>query len=190
MPKHNVNYQNTVIYKWVCNDLNVTEIYVGSTTDIIRRRATHKGNCNNSTLLAYDYKIYKTMRDNGGFSNWTMLEIEKYPCEDKAACKNRERHWMELLHAGMNTQIPGRSSKEYYTEWTQDNPNYQKDYQKYYYTNNKDKFSVKNICSCGGKYTHGNESHHNKSTKHLSYLQNLNISEITILENSLEILTI
>ena len=139
MPRQNINYQNTIIYKWVCNDLNITDIYVGSTTDIIRRKQAHKSTCNNENSKNYNLKIYKTMREHGGFSNWTMLEVEKFPCNNKAEANIRERHWLETLSAKMNTQIPGRTTKE----WNQDNPDYQKDYSKDYRKENKENIQNK-----------------------------------------------
>ena len=42
MPKNNINYSNTIIYKIVCNDLNVKELYIGSTTDFYNRKSNHK----------------------------------------------------------------------------------------------------------------------------------------------------
>ena len=66
MPKVNVNYENTVIYKIVCNDLNITDCYVGSTTDFTTRKSHHKSSCNNETDSRYHLKVYKMIRDNGG----------------------------------------------------------------------------------------------------------------------------
>ena len=45
MPRKEINYLNTIIYKFVCNDLNIKDTYVGHTTDFIKRKATHKSHC-------------------------------------------------------------------------------------------------------------------------------------------------
>jgi len=42
MPRKIINYTNTIIYKIVCNDLNITDLYVGSTTDFTNRKYNHK----------------------------------------------------------------------------------------------------------------------------------------------------
>ena len=47
MPKKEIDYQNTIIYKIVCNDLNVKDVYVGHTTDFTKRKSHHKSSCNN-----------------------------------------------------------------------------------------------------------------------------------------------
>ena len=35
------------IYKIVCNDLSITDCYVGHTTDFVKRKCNHKIICNN-----------------------------------------------------------------------------------------------------------------------------------------------
>ena len=62
MPRKPINYQNTIIYKIVCNDLNIKDLYVGHTTDFRRRKGGHKSRSSSS-----DMKIYKAIRDNGGW---------------------------------------------------------------------------------------------------------------------------
>ena len=39
MPRKAIDYSRTIIYKIVCNDLNVEECYVGSTTDFSKRKS-------------------------------------------------------------------------------------------------------------------------------------------------------
>ena len=38
MPKKEINYQNTIIYKIRCKDLNIKDVYVGHTTNFIQRK--------------------------------------------------------------------------------------------------------------------------------------------------------
>jgi hypothetical protein len=116
MPRKEINYTNTVIYKIVCNDLTVTDLYVGHTTDFTKRKNTHKSNCNNVNDKHYNFKVYKIIRDNGGWTNWTMVEIEKYECNDGNEAKARERYYLELLNAQLNSTIPGRSQKQHYEQ--------------------------------------------------------------------------
>ncbi len=105
MPKNVIDYQNTIIYKIVCNDLSITDCYVGHTTDFMSRKHRHKYRCYNENDGGY-FKIYKTIRDNGGWDNWTMVEIEKYPCADKREACARERYHYEKLNSSLNTNIP------------------------------------------------------------------------------------
>jgi hypothetical protein len=83
MPKTNINYSNTIIYKLCCKDLSITDIYVGHTTDMRKRKWGHKSNCNNEKIKNYNLNVYQFIRNNGGWDNWEMIEIEKYPCNDR-----------------------------------------------------------------------------------------------------------
>ena len=46
------------------------------------------------------------IRENGNWNNWSMIEIEKYPCNDDNEARSRERYWYEVLNANMNSQCP------------------------------------------------------------------------------------
>ena len=70
MPKISIDYNNTTIYKIVCTDLSNKDIYVGHTTQFIKRKSSHKHNCNNPISKFYNLKVYKTIRENGGWENW------------------------------------------------------------------------------------------------------------------------
>lgn len=106
MPRLSINYQNTVIYKIVCNDLSVTYTYVGMTTDFTKRKYAHKSNSNNITTKFLNLKVYRIIRENGGWINWTMLEIEAYPCKTDTEARLKEREWYERLNATMNSIVP------------------------------------------------------------------------------------
>ena len=113
MPRLPIDYSNTVIYKIVCNDLSITECYVGSTTDFVRRKQRHKNDCLNEKDRKYNYKVYKTIRETGSWENWTMVEIEKYPCKDANEACAKEREWFERLNSTLNTIYPQRGMVEY-----------------------------------------------------------------------------
>jgi len=113
MPRKDVDYSKTLMYKIVCNDLNIKELYVGSTTNFRNRKASHKSRCNNEQNKCFNFKIYKIIRENGGWENWSMFEIEKFPCKDGNESVNRERYWFEELHSRLNTKFPIRLQTEY-----------------------------------------------------------------------------
>ena len=113
MPKKDVDYSKTIIYKIVCKDLEVKDVYVGSTTNFTQRKHGHKSKYNSNKTHIYNRKVYVMIRKNGGFDNWEMIEIEKYPCEDSNEATTRERYYYELLNASMNSQSPNASNKEY-----------------------------------------------------------------------------
>ena len=90
MPKKNIEYSKTVIYKIVCRDVNIKDIYVGTTTDFTRKKSYHKNNCMKPESPYYNLKVYQFIRENGGWKNFIMVEIEKFPCKDSYEAAARE----------------------------------------------------------------------------------------------------
>jgi hypothetical protein len=126
MPKTKIDYSKLVIYKIVCNDMNVHDIYVGSTTDFTKRKTAHKHNCKSNVK---NYKLYNIINTNHGWDNWSMIEIEKFPCNDGNEARGRERFWYEQLNASLNSQKPLKTKSDIQT------------YNQTYYLNNKNKIS-------------------------------------------------
>ena len=99
MPKVNVNYANTIIYKIICKDPSVTQLYVGHTTNFVQRKYTHKQNCANVKSSCYNLEIYKTIRANGGWCNWDMLLIINYKCGSYQEADQKEKEYYSILNA-------------------------------------------------------------------------------------------
>ena len=111
MPKSS-DYKNAFIYKFVCNDIFVINIYVGSSVNWIKRKAQHKHCCNNEHSESYHKYLYQVIRENGGWDNWTMIKLCDFPCDTKFQLEAEERRYMELLKADLNKQVPTRTKKE------------------------------------------------------------------------------
>ncbi len=107
------DYNNTILYKIVCNDLSIKDCYVGHTINMTKRKCTHKHACNNMNDKAHNLKIYKIIRQNGGWDNWSMILVEKFPCKDKNEACKRERELYEELDAKMNMVRPYRTHEEH-----------------------------------------------------------------------------
>jgi hypothetical protein len=103
MPKQKIAYSKTVIYRIHCDDTNILDDYIASTTDLTRRKQNHKKIYNDNTQKSHNDEIYKTIRSNGGWDNWKITELEKYPCKDKNEATLRETHWRDLLCSTLNT---------------------------------------------------------------------------------------
>lgn len=139
MPRKPIDYSNTIIYKLCCNDPNITDVYVGSTTNWTNRKNEHKSNCNNENSEKYNLQVYTFIRDNGDWNNWSMIEIEKICCIDKLDAKKNERRHIELLGATLNSNIPSRTPQEYYKENKEVITEKKKEYSKQYRKNNIEK---------------------------------------------------
>ena len=66
-----------IIYKLVSRDINVPELYVGSTCSFRARKAQHKKRCNNENDKKYKYNVYQYIRANGGWDLFDMIQIEE-----------------------------------------------------------------------------------------------------------------
>ena len=64
MPRTNVDYSKTVMYKFACNDLSVTDTYVGNTSNFTKRKSVHKHSCQQVSDKSHNLKIYQTIRAN------------------------------------------------------------------------------------------------------------------------------
>ena len=169
------DYSKTVIYKIVCKDTNVKDSYVGYTTDFKDRKRCHKRGCCDEKRKDYSYKVYKCIRENGGWDNWSMIEIEKYPCDDWKAATAREFYWFSELKCTLNVQVPTRTQKEYQN----DNIDKFKENKHDYYINNIDKFkeyrSKTFECPCGCICSYHHKARHEKSKIHQDYIAQLPI---------------
>jgi len=101
MPLNAIDYTETIIYKIVCNNLSILDVYVGHTTSFKDRKGQHK-----RKSIKGKEKLYQMIRENGGWENWEMIEIEKYSCKDVNEAKKRERYWYDELKAKLNTNRP------------------------------------------------------------------------------------
>ena len=206
MPRVPIDYSQTCIYKLVHkDDVNNENVYIGSTTNFRHRKSEHKSSCNTETNKDYNNNKYKHIRENGGWDDWIMVEIEKYPCDDKREAEVRERYWVEFYKSNLNTCIPTRSQKEYrqdncevisernkqYYQDNRDNISEQKKkhYQdnryrnlernKQYYEDNRDKlleqYKQKTRCKCGCEVRKTGLKEHQRTSKHIKLMEQLNI---------------
>lgn len=157
---------NVSIYTISCKDLAINNVYVGSTSNFYNRKCNHKHHCNNPNSDKYNFNIYKYIRENGGWDNWDVIEIEKIKCNSKLEAIQRERYWYERLNAKLNTNKPNRTHKEYYHD---NSEKYCKLTQEYY-RNHKEQINnrrnEKFTCECGGSFTLRNKSTHYKTNAH------------------------
>jgi len=91
------------IYEILCKDQNIKNIYVGHTKNFTNRHYGHKNPYNNNPKSkVFNYRLYKTIRDNGGWDNWTMSEIEMFNSNDKDDALKREQYWINTKKSDLN----------------------------------------------------------------------------------------
>tara|TARA_R110001592_G_scaffold81256_1_gene241290 strand:- start:64 stop:549 length:486 start_codon:yes stop_codon:yes gene_type:complete len=148
-----VNYNDALIYKIVSKDLNLNFIYVGSTCNFKSRKNKHKSACcNEKDKVRYNFKVYKTIRENGGWDGFEMILIKYFPCDTKLELLQEERKIKEELNDNLGSMNPIR---------------YKEDVKKYY-----ERRMEKYECVLCGKKVHLREkARHNRTKKHLKLLE-------------------
>jgi len=107
--KKETDYSSTIIYKITCKDELVKDVYVGHTTDFVKRKYSHKQDSINSKC-----KVYAVIRAHGGWDNWQMEIINFFNCKDLSEAKQREQEYFISLNANLNSvePFPVREGKE------------------------------------------------------------------------------
>ena len=106
MPKVDIDYSNTIIYKIVCVDPLIKDLYIGHTTNFVQRKYAHKQTCNNTKSPCYNLKLYKTIRENGNWCNWEMIIVNFYNCKDHLEARQKEQEYFISLNATLNSIEP------------------------------------------------------------------------------------
>lgn len=112
MQKEKIDYSNTIIYKISCKDPTIKELYVGHTINFVQRKQSHKQSCLNEKLSNYNCKLYKVIRENGGWNNWNMEIVNFFNCKDHCEARIKEQEYFESLNATLNSIEPYPKIKE------------------------------------------------------------------------------
>jgi hypothetical protein len=140
-----------IIYEIKCNDVNVEFNYVGHTINFRVRKNSHKQTCNRENGEHYNYKIYKCIRENGGWDNWSMCPLEEYECESPIQARIREQYWLDIKQSKLNSLRAYTSlaqakeqHKIYKKQYKIDNKEIIKEKDKQYYIDNKEVINEQN----------------------------------------------
>jgi len=83
---------------------NLGFCYIGQTQNFADRRRHHIKNTTNETDdKHYHLKQYETIRNNGGWDEWEMVEIEKFKCKTKLEARIREQELIKQYNANLNS---------------------------------------------------------------------------------------
>jgi len=138
-------------------------IYVGSTTDFRSRKKQHKSSLTNENSKAYNFKLYKTVRQNAG--EWDMKPHSIFQCGSKLELSIEEERVRQLLTADMNSNSCGTGLTI-------------PDYDKQYREQNRDEINEKQrqkiTCECGCVVNKDGLTRHRKRPKHILLMEKLN----------------
>lgn len=176
MPRKTID--DYTFYKIVDKNGILDLCYVGSSVNMKKRKDAHKTACKNPNNNS---KIYKTIRENGGFDEFRFVEIGFREQLTLTQSHIVEDEYRVLLKAELNTYRCYRTPEQLKADQTLATKKYYKnhkeeanEYNKNYYEDNKEDINkkkiVKHICPCGGKYTHQNKAIHEKTNIHQAYI--------------------
>ena len=172
MPRIAIDYSTREVsfYRFVCNDPEIKSSYVGHTVNFIERKHNHKVSCNNPNGNTYNLKIYQIIRDNGGFDNWRMIEIESRIVKDKREAERIEQKLIEKLEADMNSIkafVLAETKNEYFKLYRQEN-------KEYITIRESKKRQIKITCECGSVISCRELTQHKRTKKHIQLMETKN----------------
>lgn len=100
------NNVNTIysMYKIQPKNKDLIFSYIGHTSNLNERKSQHiKNTTNVNDKKHYHLKVYQTIRDNGGWDEWEMIELEKFECSTKLQVRMREQELMIQHKTNLNT---------------------------------------------------------------------------------------
>jgi len=140
MPKLPIDYSKCCIYK--IEHLEDENYYILETLLNLKRENIRT----NVVVIIHQIrlinnKLYQMIRENGGWNNFRMIEVEKYPCADKREAEKIECEVMIELKASMNTKISYLTDEDRINnqkEYTMKHTEEKKEKDKKFYEINKD----------------------------------------------------
>ena len=142
MPKNPTDYSETIIYKLVCKDSTIKDIYIGHTTNFVQRKNSHKISCCTVDSVNYNRYVYQFIRNNGGWDNWSMIQVQVCNLKNKREAESTEHFWIEKLAATLNSNKPFAMCKEnpqqYKHNWYEEKKDYILEKAKQHYETNKE----------------------------------------------------
>ena len=135
-----------VFYKIANVNGDIDLCYVGSTVNIKERRRNHVSNCYNENSNRYNLKLYKTIREYGGWCEFKMIEIARVEQLTLTEAHQIEEGFRVELKSTMNTNKCYTTAEQYRIDnadkskqYRIDNNEKLKQYDKQYRIDNADK---------------------------------------------------
>ena len=164
MPRPAIN--DYTFYKIVNINCDVDLCYVGSSCNMKLRRIAHKNVCNNVSNPRHNLKVYRTIREHGGWEEFKIVELGYREQLTLTQAHMVEEEYRIGEKANLNTLKCFETEEECKERNKIQASNW--------YQNNKEwiktKQSVIIVCDCGCEITKSHISRHIKSQKHIKLM--------------------
>jgi len=180
------------------DDIHNENVYVGHTINKQARLSKHETRCCEKSYYATDLKLYKYIREHGGWFNWEMVILEDYPCKNKIEATVRENWYFNEYNTTLNSHEPGSmiilGEKQYHQQYRDNHKDKTLKYNKMYneqnrelintnsskyYHLNKEKIKERRkgtiLCDCGLEYVKVRKHRHEKTIKHIERMKSINV---------------
>ena len=97
------------VYKIYCKNSNITDCYVGSSKNVVKRIKQHKYNKDNKI------KLYNFIREHGGMDNWDFVVLENNI--EHNLLHDREKYWITHSNGTLNINWKKIPESEYTCEY-------------------------------------------------------------------------
>lgn len=93
-----------IMYKICPKNTDLKYCYIGQTTNFVNRKRQHlKNTITESDKKHYHLKHYETIRQNGGWDDWEIVELEKFNGKTKLEARMREQELIKEYKANLNS---------------------------------------------------------------------------------------
>jgi hypothetical protein len=97
-------FDDYVMYKICPKNKELNYCYIGQTTNFTTRKRQHmKNTVTESDKKHYHLKHYETIRKNGGWDEWEIIEIEKFNGKTNLEARMREQELIEEYDGNLNS---------------------------------------------------------------------------------------
>ena len=98
-----LDIDNYIMYKIYPKNKDLGLCYIGHTTNFVERMKHHKFQALNENGNKSHQKHYIAIRQNGGWGEWEMVEIEEFNGKTRLEARMREQELIEEYDANLNT---------------------------------------------------------------------------------------
>ena len=154
--------------------------YIGHSKNMKMRKELHKSCSKNPNSEKYPYPIYKIIRENGGWDNWYVIELEEFECFSEKEASIKENEYIKIFEPDMNDRkayISSEELKNLHKHYEKINKEKRKIQKAKYYIENKEHKNEQFYCDCGGKFTFSHKARHLKTKKHIAWQNSLSICQ-------------
>jgi hypothetical protein len=103
-PEDEYSLTDYIMYKICPKNKNLDYCYIGQTTNFTNRKRQHiKNTVTESDKKHYHLKHYQKIRQNGGWDEWEMIEIEKFNSKTNLEARMREQELIKEHNANLNS---------------------------------------------------------------------------------------